>query len=132
MICLVCNANKELDQFYATSGKTCKVCHCNRVRKNRRHNPAVQEYDRARSALPHRRAKARVISDKWRGDFPERYKAVTAVGNAVRDGKLQRQPCAVCGASKTHGHHDDYSKPLEVTWLCARHHKLLHIELEPC
>lgn len=27
------------------------------------------------------------------------------------------------------GHHPDYSKPLEVIWLCIRHHTDLHLKL---
>ena len=49
-------------------------------------------------------------------------KAVSAVGHAIRDGYLVRQPCEVCGNPKSQGHHEDYSKPLEVVWLCQTHH----------
>ena len=45
---------------------------------------------------------------------------------AVRHGRLKRQPCELCGDVKTHGHHDDYSKPLEVRWLCQKHHGQAH------
>jgi hypothetical protein len=47
---------------------------------------------------------------------------------AVRLGKLKRLPCEVCGAPETDGHHDDYSKPLDVRWLCRRHHAEVHAE----
>jgi len=46
--------------------------------------------------------------------------------NAVRNGKIIRFACSVCGNPKTHAHHEDYSKPLEVIFLCAKHHKQLH------
>lgn len=37
---------------------------------------------------------------------------------------LPKQPCEVCGADKyVHKHHDDPSKPLDVMYLCPRHHK---------
>lgn len=45
---------------------------------------------------------------------------------AVRSGRIKRLPCEVCGEPKTHGHHKDYSKPLEVNWLCSTHHGELH------
>jgi ribosomal protein S27AE len=48
------------------------------------------------------------------------------VYQAIRRGELVRQPCEVCGATKVHAHHDDYSKPLDVRWLCSRHHRLHH------
>lgn len=57
---------------------------------------------------------------------PEKYKARHAVSNAIRDGKLKKQPCAICGELKVQAHHEDYSKPLEVVWLCNKHHKEKH------
>lgn len=48
------------------------------------------------------------------------------VWNAVRIGYLVRQPCEVCGNLTVDAHHDDYSKPLEVRWLCRTHHGQLH------
>jgi hypothetical protein len=58
-----------------------------------------------------------------RRENPEKYKARNMVSNAVRDGKLFKQPCEVCESTwKIQAHHDDYSKPLEVHWLCPRHH----------
>jgi hypothetical protein len=62
----------------------------------------------------------------WIERNPEKVKAQTAVSNAVRDGRLTRQPCEVCGNPKVDGHHEDYSKPLEVRWLCRAHHMELH------
>jgi ribosomal protein S27AE len=44
----------------------------------------------------------------------------------VRTGKLVPQPCEVCGAINVHAHHDDYSKPLEVRWLCPEDHSHVH------
>lgn len=45
---------------------------------------------------------------------------------AIKDGTLIRKPCEVCGDEKVDGHHDDYSKPLDVRWLCRKHHILEH------
>lgn len=44
---------------------------------------------------------------------------------AIYRKELIRQPCEVCGA-KADGHHDDYSKPLQVRWLCRKHHREVH------
>ena len=57
---------------------------------------------------------------------PEQRFARNAVNNALRAGTLVRKPCEVCGAVKSEGHHDDYSKPLEVRWLCRLHHTQHH------
>lgn len=53
---------------------------------------------------------------------PEKVRARDAVANAIRRGKLSRLPCEVCGEVKSEAHHGDYSKPLEVRWLCRPHH----------
>lgn len=45
---------------------------------------------------------------------------------AIKLGKIKRKPCSVCGNPKSHGHHKNYDKPLEVIWLCAIHHQLVH------
>jgi hypothetical protein len=54
--------------------------------------------------------------------YPEKYKARYTLRNAVAKGIIERKPCIVCGNPKSHGHHEDYSKPLEVIWLCHQHH----------
>ncbi len=56
--------------------------------------------------------------------FPEKVKAREIVSNAIRDGRLKRELCH-CG-KYGHAHHEDYSNPLEVIWLCTTHHKELH------
>ena len=64
-------------------------------------------------------------SNSWLQRHPEKKKASQAVNNAIRDGRLVRQLCEVCG-EKAQGHHEDYDKPLEVRWLCSTHHAELH------
>jgi hypothetical protein len=58
---------------------------------------------------------------------PENGIARSLLNQAVLRGKLTRGPCEVCGSTRVHGHHDDYAKPLDVRWLCAKHHKALHL-----
>jgi hypothetical protein len=72
------------------------------------------------------REKRNALSKQWAERNPEKRRAQIAVNNAVRDGRLTKGACEVCGATDSHGHHDDYSKPLEVRWLCAKHHAEEH------
>lgn len=60
-----------------------------------------------------------------------RRSAGRAISNAIRDGKLTRQPCEVrkCKEPFAEAHHDDYSKPLDVRWLCKKHHTEHHVKL---
>ena len=46
--------------------------------------------------------------------------------NAIRSGKITRGDCLVCGKSDAEGHHEDYSLPFDVLWLCTLHHRRLH------
>lgn len=41
-------------------------------------------------------------------------------------GVLIPEPCAICGTTdQIEMHHEDYSKPLDVVWLCRAHHRVL-------
>ncbi len=53
---------------------------------------------------------------------PEQRKAHQLVWTATRNGTLLKQPCEVCGDPVAVAHHDDYSQPLVVRWLCRTHH----------
>lgn len=48
------------------------------------------------------------------------------VAAALKSGRLIRMPCVECGAVNSQAHHPDYAKPLEVVWLCHKHHLERH------
>jgi hypothetical protein len=58
----------------------------------------------------------------------QRY-AHSLTAHAIRIGYLKRRPCAVCGDSNAEAHHNDYSTPLDVIFLCQPHHKRFHAQL---
>ena len=63
----------------------------------------------------------------YRRRHPEAAKAHDIVRNAVRHGRLIKQPCHICGSTiNVHAHHEDYSKPLDVIWLCDKCHRIRH------
>jgi len=57
---------------------------------------------------------------------PKKRKVHVIVGNALRDGILVKKPCEVCGDEYVEAHHCDYDKPLEVVFLCPKHHQAWH------
>lgn len=80
------------------------------------------------------RARIRESIYKYRSEHPEVGKAHAIVNMEVRSGRLKRpEMCTKCGKcpkprsdgrSKIQAHHPDYSKPLEVEWLCSDCHGL--------
>ena len=66
---------------------------------------------------------------KWRENNPEKVKAYSIVNEAVRTGKLiNPRRCSICNVEKedVEAHHEDYSKPLDVIWLCTACHSKIH------
>lgn len=63
---------------------------------------------------------------KWKRENPEKHQAKVQVGRAVKKGTLIKQPCIKCGDVKVITHHPDYDKPLDVMWICRKHHREIH------
>jgi hypothetical protein len=62
----------------------------------------------------------------YRERHPEKQRAHQIVQNEIKQGRMKREQCSVCGTARAHAHHDDYSQPLAVVWLCHRHHMERH------
>ena len=113
--CFKCKRAKPLTEFYVhyqmADGYLGKCKECTKIdayARYKKDREKVDAYDRDRRKS--RKGRAR-----------------TAVVNAVARGNLIRGPCAVCGSTeRIHGHHDDYDKPLDVIWLCPKHHGERH------
>ena len=116
-----------------------RSCTCGECRKCKHADYMRRWYQRKtleeRRAWIARRDKERVRADDLRRharnsgqlEYEARRVAVFAVNNAIHRGELERQPCEVCGATENvHGHHDDYSKPFNIRWLCPPHHAAEH------
>lgn len=57
---------------------------------------------------------------------PQRFRAMQIIHTAIRNGTLVRAVCEICANPKSEAHHENYDKPLEVQWLCRRHHNEAH------
>lgn len=96
---------------YKNRGK-CYECAYEHQKQLRKANGTyVQPYD----------AEIYAASDKTK------HKARVAVHNALRDGRLTKPEQCTCGSTENiEAHHEDYSKPLEVTWECSKCHGRRH------
>ena len=96
-----------------------------RRRAYRKSHPEIWRASSRRNANKHpaNRAKSR---EAWRTKNPIARLAHKAVERAIERGELMPMPCEVCGSLRVHAHHDDYTSPLSVRWLCPIHHAQHH------
>jgi len=133
--CFKCHGVFPLTQFYKhpmmADGHLNKCKECTRKDSAKRleikkQDPEWVEKERIRHINKFR---------KYRHGTEEEVKKINAramVTRAIAENKIKRLPCVVCGNPKSQGHHEDYDKPLEITWLCIRHHNDRHIHLTNC
>ncbi len=65
---------------------------------------------------------------KYTDELHIKKRARNILQRAIENNKIERKPCEKCGDIKSQGHHEDYSKPLDVIWLCPKHHTKLHYD----
>lgn len=65
-------------------------------------------------------------TNRWRSRNRHKNNAQQKLRHAVKIGKIVKTACEKCGNQKSEGHHDDYSKPLSVRWLCRSCHANEH------
>jgi hypothetical protein len=142
--CTQCEEVKPPEEFYAGDCK-CKVCrnrekysqHIRRMRdpewreKVLAQKRAANQRRRQRGLCltPEQKARKSQTGREWGKRNRLKRRAHRAVQTAVRNGTLVKQPCEVCGVLPSEGHHDDYTRPLDVRWLCTAHHAARHVEM---
>ncbi len=91
----------------------CKAAYAREWRKtnvNQRAREIRKAHERKLDPEKHAKSKARSLARK-----------------AIKMGRLVRRPCEVCDVTPAEAHHDDYTKPLDVRWLCPHHHRQHHL-----
>lgn len=146
--CFKCGIEKPLTEFYPhkrmADGHVNKCKECNKVdiRENYSKNKEYyQEYDKKRAMAPHRVAARKAYQNTEDGKdavrrahrnsrkkFPEKFSARRKLKYNIDTGKIIKpSTCSICGCGgRIHGHHEDYSKPLDVVWLCVKCHSDVH------
>lgn len=133
--CSKCHELKPETEFYKDKRTKdglkcqCKKCHCKTTiatMDEDRHRKSNKEY--MRRAYQGNPDKVRAYWRTRTENDLQKLKARRLLNSAVRHGKIQRPMCCErCGAvGMVYGHHSDYSKPLDVEWLCADCHGEQH------
>jgi len=138
-ICKTCQTDKQQSEFYFGVAR-CKECHKSAVKANYEAKMLIPEWrekelERQRLKEDRRRKEGKVATcgNKAKHEWRKRHKlkslAHSKVASAIKRNQLLRNPCEKCGDQNSEAHHDDYSKPLDVRWLCAKHHAEHHVEM---
>ena len=132
--CNTCATDKDESAFHIRNASKdglsakCKMC-AKAYDDARANNPKRVAARKAYAKTPGGIKAATEAKAAWMASNPKKRAAQIAVGNAVRDGKLTKKPCELCGSTyRIHAHHDDYDKVYDVRWLCPQHHRDWHKE----
>lgn len=140
--CSKCGVDKAESEFYTNRASAdgftsaCRVCinadqKARRERLNASRPPDWKQKTADMAAyqrewLAKRPGYMASYMKKWYAKNKDRMIVKQRVRDAVRSGKMVKQPCHVCGELKVEAHHPDYSRPLDVVWLCKAHHREVH------
>ncbi len=127
--CNKCNIEQPESSYYPRN-KVCKECTKKRVAEYQRgtgkisHNLSSLKYNKSEKG----KIAMQKAHDNYMSNHRERKRTHWSIKRAVKSGTLIRPGfCEKCGiACKPQGHHCDYTKPLEVNWLCIKCHAEWH------
>jgi len=128
-ICIKCGEEKPLSEFHRHKNRPgghrsdCKDCRRLYRQKKYHENPEKIKL----AGLKWRRANPDKAAAQTKR-YPEKYKARKVLNHVIEKGRISKpKTCSVCGKTgRVEGHHEDYSKPLEVIWLCSQCHIDIH------
>jgi len=136
-LCKKCNQTKAVSGFEKNKGKKdglnwwCKACMADYHRSRHGDKRVIKLLNAGRKRWQLSQPEAyKAYLDRYKSKHPDRVRAGNAVRGAVFRGTLDKpESCLRCGASgvRIEGHHHDYSKPLDVEWLCRPCHAAEHI-----
>jgi hypothetical protein len=131
--CYKCKETKPLDSFNKNSRtKDRKNYYCKECCRLYSQSEKGKASQRKSQESPHGKASRRMVQrrDKTLNSRKSRNKkynnAHNKVRSAITNGELTPQCCIFCGEVETEAHHDDYSNPLDVVWVCKKHHTDIH------
>ena len=131
MKCEYCLKEKKGSDFRTLNRSRCKEClhQYRRIYVERKKDDIRAYYRKWYAQNGRNRAVDYTEAVKeWMENHPKELIAHQKLRKAIRKGILNKPDhCSKCGRqTKISGHHPDYSKPLEVIWMCSSCHKLEH------
>lgn len=126
--CFKCKIEKELDEFYPH--KQMADGHLNKCRDCARKDSALQLERNKLDPKWVEKEKERVRLKQLKYAKHPRTQIYKEMRAALSAGTITQKPCEICGKEKSEGHHEDYSKPLDLIWFCKRHHADRHLHLK--
>lgn len=135
--CSRCLNEKPIDEFALDKrkpeGRAYECRECNRIR-NRLSKQALANQNREKERLRVKRRyhenKETILAYQKSLNKSPKVRARRLLSYAVRVGKIQKPNICECGnIGNLHGHHSDYSKPLDVEWLCSLCHGKQHRQI---
>ena len=117
--------NERMRKHYADNVEQYQKKHAEYRRSEQGSNVAKLALERFLSTEKGRKS-LKLSQEKYKENNLEKLQCHWKVNHAIRTGKLFKMPCVKCGEVVAEAHHPDYTKPLNVIWLCRKHHKELH------
>jgi len=144
--CRKCGVEKPMEdmkkeRLSQRQNPICKECHnanyrayasANRERvrqqkidSNKRHRDELRERARKKAAADSVKVKRAAYNALYYIENRQKFRAHYEVAKAIKNGTLVRpETCEHCGSEeKIEGSHTDYSRPLDVEWLCPPCHR---------
>lgn len=95
--------------------------------RNREHLRAKhREYYKKYRDDPEARALMMARHERYNTQNHDKLLAQQRVNRWIKIGAIKKEPCEICGSEPAHAHHDDYTRPLKIRWLCPVHHSEWH------
>jgi hypothetical protein len=125
--CFKCQTVKPLTDFY--KHPQMGDGHLNKCKECNRNDAALQLEKNKLNPLWVEKERERVRLKQLKKKGQPKTLIYAEIKRKITSGEIAKKDCEVCGNGKTQGHHEDYSKPFDLVWLCVRHHQDRHIHL---
>lgn len=129
--CSSCKRDLPASSFHRQAAKPdrlhCYCRQCSAIKSHLRWKVTFHHQSEQRKAWRAKnKAKVRAYAKEQALKEPHKAKARQACRGKIKSGEIQKLPCRECGSKNSQAHHDDYSKPFDVIFLCPKHHSELH------